>query len=219
MLPVMSPVPAAEVGLRRVPRQARSRARVDAIIAALVELVSEVDTPGKLTTADVAARADLPLGSLYEYFEDLDSIVDATVARMLQRHDELLDDVAVHPPRSLTALVDVLMDAYLRLYREEPAFVSLRMSVLFQPYHRDWLNDRVRRFVRTVATTATSEGILPADGRLAERLDLVFSIGDAIIIAAYRDDPKGDQLVIDDGRVILRYAVGRLAKDARAKAE
>lgn len=66
------------IGLRRPPRQARSRARVDAIVNGLVELVHE-GRGADLTTTEVAERAGIPIGSLYEYFEDLSSIVDAAV--------------------------------------------------------------------------------------------------------------------------------------------
>lgn len=215
----MSKVPSADVGLRRVPRQARSRARVDAIIAALVELVAESADPGALTTADVAARAGLPLGSLYEYFEDLAAIVDAAVVRMLDRHDALLAEVAAQPADTVDGLTDQLFDHYLRLYREQPAFVSLRNSVLFQPYQRTWLGDRVREFVRRIIDTAVGSGLFVDSSDLAERLDVVFVIGDALVQASYRSDRAGNPRVIAEGRAILRLAVGRVASGASSEAE
>lgn len=209
----------SEIGLRRVPRQARSRARVDTIITALVDLVGAVDDPGALTTADVAARAGVPLGSLYEYFEDLGSIVDAAVARMLDRHDELLADVTADVAPDTDQLTDQLFDHYLVLYREQPEFVSLRNSVLFEPRHREWLSERVAAFVRRIVDVATENGVLPAAPDTAERLDLVFVIGDALVQEARRKDARDAQHTIDEGRMILRYAVDRIARGVGLEAE
>jgi AcrR family transcriptional regulator len=69
---------------RRVPRkqpsQQRSRERVDRILRAAGELLA---TEGfeSLSTNAIAARAGLPIGSLYQYFEDKDQIIDELVRR------------------------------------------------------------------------------------------------------------------------------------------
>lgn len=199
------------VGLRREPKQDRSRARVDAIVTALVELVGE-RVPSQLTTTDVAERAGVPIGSLYEYFEDLPSIVDAAVARMLDRHDELLAERSATPPSTAHEFVDVLFDAYFALYAEQPGFVTLRNSTLFEPHHRSWLTSRVEGFLARAGASATAAGVL---GRGVDdpRLGLVISTGDAMLQRVFRDDPAGDPMLVAESRIVLKFMVDRLAVD------
>jgi AcrR family transcriptional regulator len=196
------------VGLRREPKQGRSRARVDAIITALVELVGE-RIPSELTTTDVADRAGVPIGSLYEYFEDLPAIVDAAVARMLDRHDELL--LAAPTPETAHEFVDVLFDAYLVLYAEQPGFVTLRNSTLFEPHHRQWLAERVEGFLDRAGTAAAARGVVGGEAGPDARLGLVIVTGDAMLQRIFRDDPTGDLVLIAESRVVLKFMVDRLA--------
>jgi AcrR family transcriptional regulator len=198
------------IGLRRTPRQARSRARVDAVVTALLDLVGEVERASELTTADVALRAGVPLGSLYEYFDNLPAIVDAAMARILERHDELLLDLRTSPPRNLRQLVDALFDTYLQLYSEQPGFLALRHSTLFEPHHRDWLTERVGSFVRDVAEHGTALGVFARRPDTFERLDFVFAMGDGILQTALRRGGPGDPMILDEGRAIIQYAARRL---------
>jgi AcrR family transcriptional regulator len=200
------------VGLRRAPKQDRSRARVDAIVTALVELVGE-RAPSQLTTTDVAERAGVPIGSLYEYFEDLPSIVDAAVARMLDRHDELLVGREGPPPSSAHEFVDTLFDAYLALYREQPGFLTLRNSTLFEAHHRQWLIDRVEGFLADAGAEAAARGVLGRDLAADRRLGLLMAAGDAMLQRVFRDDPAGDAVLIAESRVVLKFMADRLAVD------
>lgn len=196
-------------GLRRIPRQARSMARVDAVIDALFELVAEVERPSELTTADVATRAEVPLGSLYEYFEDLSGIVDAAISKALDRHDELLQHVGEAPPKNLRQLVDTLFDTYYQLYVEVPGFLALRNSTLFEQHHRREVQGRIVRFVRTISTSGTALGVFTRANGTAERLEFLFAIGDSILQAALRDGPPGDPMALEEGRAIIHYAARR----------
>lgn len=200
------------VGLRRVPQQARSRAKVEACIRALVLLVGR-KVPSQITTADVAEEAGLPLGSLYEYFEDLSGVVDAAVWRMLERHDQLLEDIMVAMPDRLNAehgLIDALYDTYLQLYREEPGFLALRHSTLFEQHHRRWTTERVERLVKRVLTAALEAGVVTQRADLLSRVDLVLGVGEGILQAVFLRDADGDPVLISEGREILRFAADRI---------
>lgn len=200
------------VGLRRVPQQARSRAKVEACIRALVVLVGR-KVPSQITTADVADEAGLPLGSLYEYFEDLSGVVDAAVWRMLERHDQLLEDILEAMPERVTtqhAVIDALYDTYIQLYREEPGFLALRHSTLFEQHHRQWTTERIERLVKRVLAAAVEAGVVTPRADLVNRVDLVLGVGDGILQAVFLRDPHGDETLISEGREILRFAADRI---------
>jgi AcrR family transcriptional regulator len=67
---------------RRSPKQARSRATWDAIVEAASQIL-ERGGPDALNTNDVAARAGVSIGTLYQYFPDKQAILLAAARREL----------------------------------------------------------------------------------------------------------------------------------------
>jgi len=65
---------------RRSPRQARSRATWEAIVEAAAQIL-ERQGPEGLTTNDVAGRAGVSIGTLYQYFPDKQAILLAAARR------------------------------------------------------------------------------------------------------------------------------------------
>ncbi|HSL56544.1 MAG TPA: TetR/AcrR family transcriptional regulator [Acidimicrobiales bacterium] len=202
---------ASTVGLRREPVQRRSRERVDAILAAATELLAEVEGT-EITTTTIAARAGVPVGSLYEYFVDREAVIDAVAARMLDRHDEHLRAALTAAPESLEAMVDALYAAYADFYRAEPAFISLRLSSLYTREHRSWVVERIDHLLADVVKVGADAGVLPDDPGLVDRLQLVWAVGDAVLQVGYRSDPRGDPAVIAEGREIVLVALARAAR-------
>src|SRR4029450_9420731 len=66
--------------LRRVPVQGRSVARVQRMLDACAELVDEVGYEG-LTTTLLAERAEVAIGSVYQFFPDKRALVHALALR------------------------------------------------------------------------------------------------------------------------------------------
>jgi AcrR family transcriptional regulator len=78
-------------GLRKLPTQARSRARVEAILKAAGALLGEVGYDG-VTTNLIAERAGVPVGSIYQFFETKDDIIAALVERFQARIHKLASE-------------------------------------------------------------------------------------------------------------------------------
>lgn len=66
---------------RKIPRQARARASVDAILEAASQVLQGED--GALTTNAVAKRAGVSIGTLYQYFPDKNAILIALARQEL----------------------------------------------------------------------------------------------------------------------------------------
>src|SRR5919202_1509605 len=74
---------AAEIPrLRRVPRQARSRARLQRMLDAADKLLAD-EGAESLTTTRVAEAAGVSVGSLYQYLPNKGAIVEALANRYL----------------------------------------------------------------------------------------------------------------------------------------
>ena len=74
----MTPQPL--VKMRKKPTQARAGATVDAIVEAAAQVLQKEGEEG-LTTARVAARAGVSIGSIYQYFPNKDAILLALIRK------------------------------------------------------------------------------------------------------------------------------------------
>lgn len=74
------PAPEMLKPLRKQPRQARAEATIAAIVEAAAQIL-ERDGEEAATTAAIAARAGVSIGSVYQYFEDRDAILAAVIRR------------------------------------------------------------------------------------------------------------------------------------------
>lgn len=69
---------------RRVPVQERSRATVEAILQATAQILVERGYRGT-NTNDVAERAGVSIGTLYQYFSNKNELIDEVTQRQLDR--------------------------------------------------------------------------------------------------------------------------------------
>ncbi|HEY9828093.1 MAG TPA: TetR/AcrR family transcriptional regulator [Stenomitos sp.] len=117
-------------GLRRKPRQTRSQERVDRILA-VAEALFTTEGYAKTTTNAIAAQAQVPIGSFYQFFPDKAAILQAIALRYTGRLQQylktLLDtpDVAVLP---LPEYVDRLVDATDHFFVENPGYHAVFMD-------------------------------------------------------------------------------------------
>ncbi|WP_162932624.1 TetR/AcrR family transcriptional regulator [Solimonas sp. K1W22B-7] len=75
--------------MRQKPQQSRSRQMVDSIVEATMQVIAERGV-ADLTTTHVAQRAGVSVGSLYQYFESKEALLDAVVKRMTAEVQKLI---------------------------------------------------------------------------------------------------------------------------------
>lgn len=109
------------IEFRKHPRQDRSRAKVDGILAAAADLCSGRGLDA-LTTNAVAARAGVSIGSLYQYFPGkaalLAALIRAERATLLEAVERIVSSEAA---QSLNQLVDGLIKAAVGHYLARPS--------------------------------------------------------------------------------------------------
>jgi AcrR family transcriptional regulator len=113
-------------GLRKLPTQARSRARVEAILQAAGALLGEVGYDA-VTTNLIAERAGVPVGSIYQFFETKDDIIAALVARFQERIRKLAGEEldAASAARDRHAFIASLVEGIAGIQAEANAFVCV----------------------------------------------------------------------------------------------
>lgn len=194
-----SPGPAG--GLRRAPVQRRSAERLARILDACAR---ELDEAGyeRLSTRAVAARAGVPIGSVYHFFSDKRAMADALAHRNL---DDFLGRTAARLAEPGTGTdwrtaVDVLVDEYTAMKRTAPGFALIDFGVPGET-NQD-LADRL---------PALLGDRLPADpADPAVRLALVIAVeaADAALQLAFRTDPDGDPRVLAETKRLVRAYLG-----------
>ena len=138
----------------RPPRQARSQASLDRLLAAVERVIAERGV-ARLTVQEVARRAGLATGTLYTRFENKDALLRTfTVAffgRARRTADSLLDDTrwrAMAPAPLVAAIVRVLVKSYRAkrpLLRALYLYVRTHPDTEFQAEAAAFNGDFVRR--------------------------------------------------------------------------
>jgi AcrR family transcriptional regulator len=112
-------------GLRKMPTQARSQARVANILKATGALLGEVGY-ADLTTNLIAERAKIPVGSIYQFFEGKDDIVAALVGQFRERILALAGELdARSARRDHHAFIARLIDGIAAIQADTSAFVCV----------------------------------------------------------------------------------------------
>jgi AcrR family transcriptional regulator len=106
---------------RRQPTQERAKARVERILAAASELIAETGSDAVRMT-EVAARAGIPIGSLYQYFPDKAAILRTLALRFMDRVREGLRDglAGITDGEEALSRIDAILEGYYATFLNEP---------------------------------------------------------------------------------------------------
>jgi AcrR family transcriptional regulator len=111
---------------RRIPQQDRSRRRYDQILDVATNLFSEKGFE-RTTTNEIASRAGISIGSLYQYFRNKEAIVVALMDRYVEAVRGVTDEFMARDVQALSVAeaIDQLLDPYVRFHTENAAFSRL----------------------------------------------------------------------------------------------
>jgi AcrR family transcriptional regulator len=155
---------------RRKPRQARARVRVEAILEATAELLGELGAD-TLTTADIAARAGIPIGSVYHYFPSKEAVLAELADRKFRAIDAA---VAAHLGEGLAELpwrraLERALDAGVAAFRGDPTYVAVWRAMRASSTFRSVARASDERFARALAALPVVSSVPAARARVALR--------------------------------------------------
>jgi AcrR family transcriptional regulator len=184
--------------IRNEPVQARSTARLAALLDAAAHVVDEIGYE-RLTTAMVAERAGASIGTVYRYFPDRIAVLQSLAARNAERIGEqvlieLSDRRHSDWASALTASSEIFIDAF----RQEPGFASLRYGDVLDL--RPFVGVSAMRLMadRMFAVLVERFGMDSGDpARVAFQTAL--TVSDAIAADAFQRDAHGDATVLGQG--------------------
>lgn len=185
--------------LRNAPVQARSAARLTALLDATASVLADVGME-RLTTALVAERAGASIGTVYRYFPDRVTLLQALAARNLERLEERID--AAIPAISGPAIeaLDAVAGLFVAMFREEPGFRSLRLGDVLDVRDAARPEAAKARLARSIADAmAVAYDDVEIDC-LAERLDVALEVLDSLVTRAFLAEPDGDERFLTPAR-------------------
>ncbi|MBF8186586.1 TetR family transcriptional regulator [Nonomuraea sp. K274] len=202
--------------LRRRPAQRRSAERVERMLDECALLLDEVGYEA-LTTKEVARRAEVPIGTFYQFFHDKLGLVRALALRNLDAFlERITKRVAAADPTHWTDLVDLAIDEFVDMKRTTPGFAVMDFGeVLTAPgggpvagtkHSLDGSHDNSAVVADRLRVLLLERLDAPARPELDRAVLVAVEATDAVLKLAFRGDPRGDPaLVAECKRLIRRY--------------
>jgi AcrR family transcriptional regulator len=131
-----APSAEARTAPRRTPQQERSRARVDAILAAARGLIAQRED---VSMREIAAAARVPIASIYQYFPDRDAVFRAITLEFYARIRGRLEAALsfVKHAEDLSTLFDVMIDGLAGELRQSRSHLNVWAHTQSSPVLRE----------------------------------------------------------------------------------
>ncbi len=192
--------------LRNPPRQARSAARVKHLLD-VAEVVFEDVGYDAATTNEIAARAEVPVGTLYRWFPDKAALAEALTDRYLDRlvgiSDELLGHIA--PGERIGDFLHRVMARLVAETRDQKALSALLVSAMV-PGRRSHAGERLRSGLEGHISALVELRVPGIPDDLRDRTaSVAVSIACLVLAAADGEGPDARAVTEEYVDVLLAY--------------
>ncbi|MET8001938.1 TetR/AcrR family transcriptional regulator [Nonomuraea glycinis] len=207
--------------LRRRPAQRRSVERVERMLDECALLLDEIGYES-LTTKEVARRAEVPIGTFYQFFPDKQGLVRALALRNLEaflgRVSEL---IAAAELSHWTDLVELAIDEFVSMKRSTPGFGVVDFGEVLRAPGGPAIEGTNRMLDAALENNAVVADRLrglgtdllgvPLDRGLDRAILVAVEAADAVLKLAFRVDHDGDpELIAECKQLVRRYLADHL---------
>jgi AcrR family transcriptional regulator len=199
----MTPHDAEDRGRRAQPQQSRSHAKVEAILKAARQILT--DPAQQLTIRNLADRLGFSTGVIYRYFESLDAIADAVVREHAELTERGLAELLARiEPDTAEGLFDQVFQFFIDFYADNPEIASSGLNGDLAMRYLEVERASNEEAIRMVLKRGRDLGVLGAGRRIEIRVRLLwFAVGEAVT-DSFADDPEGDQMLFEEIRRMTR---------------
>ncbi|WP_017241928.1 TetR/AcrR family transcriptional regulator [Streptomyces sp. SS] len=191
--------------VRREPQQARSRARVEAILTAADRILSQEGYEA-LTMRRIAEESGAPVGSIYQFYPDKGAVVDALGRRYLLAFASAIDELVERAVSGeLTDLVGTMVDVYADLFRSQPGGMALWAGRHLSPElaradeaSNTLIADGLRRIVEHLTGG-------PGGERARRATRMVVWASNAVLHEVFKGDGEPDLETVEELKRMLRF--------------
>ncbi|MCH8203741.1 MAG: TetR/AcrR family transcriptional regulator [Candidatus Hydrogenedentes bacterium] len=203
---------------RRVPVQARSRERVERILDAAAQLLSDQGYDAVKTNL-IAKRAGVSIGSIYQFFPNRFAIFNALADRYRKKIASALSKTMgpESPDRPWEEALEDGFESLAEMWRDDWAFHMVWLAIqntaelteARERYREMLINEELVYFLRR---------ILPdrSDSRLQAIARVMLEAGNVLLDQSMRNGDAQDPLVIDELKFLMHSYIHAHVKSARA---
>lgn len=194
---------AGDRGRRAQPQQSRSHAKVEAILKAARQILT--DPAQQLTIRNLADRLGFSTGVIYRYFESLDAIADAVVREHAELTDRGLADLLARiEPDTAEALFDQVFQFFIDFHADNPEMASSGLNGDLAMRYLEVERASNEESIRMVLKRGRDLGVLGESRRIEIRVRLLWFAAGEAVTNSFVDDPEGDQMLFEEIRRIAR---------------
>ena len=183
--------------LRKAPRQSRSRSVVEAVLGAASERLSRSGDEADVSLQDIAKRAGVGIGSLYDYFRDRRSLLAALAAMVTEDNLDAFQvllakthDLPLNEACGL--LVDFCFETYASNKRSSRAIMKIAHSVGLMPA----LAQSQTVFAQSLADALRSRGDVTAPDVNVAAWTVTQAMMGVVQTMIWQDDPTYERQAV-----------------------
>lgn len=191
-----TPLMSSSALIRNEPVQARSTARLAALLDSAAAVISEIGYE-RLTTAMVAERAGASIGTVYRYFPDRIAVLQSLAARNSERlMGRVADELTAGRHASATDAVVSVLTATAELFRSEPGYRSVRIGDVL-----DLLPPQTEATANAMMSDVVTDALVSGYG-VTDNAEVRLTVGtaveitDALVTRAFARNPRGDEALL-----------------------
>lgn len=190
---------------RRKPSQVRSRDRVERILDATAALLSEMPVE-KITTAAIAHKAGVPIGSVYQYFPNKLAVLAQLARRVMEQVDLktaslIAEDFGVLP---WDQAIDRAIDATMEGYASQPGYMQLLLSIRPTPEFGAITDESNERVAAMLALHPALQELIPAERIQLVTRSAIRAVNSLQDWALSVDDPDLANEIIGEMKTLLK---------------
>jgi AcrR family transcriptional regulator len=191
---------------RREPVQRRSRRRVDLLLKAAAELLAEGGVDA-LTIRALAARAEIPVATIYRYFANRDEIIAAYLDHQLEQIDQAVVEAVLGLERvTVRSLTQAVALAHMRHHQAHPEGVPVWFGGRLNPAVLDRVRELDARLAASLRSATAAAGLLSGTPTFnAELIVRLFDRMFEFVFLAARTPEDQETIVLTFVDIIATY--------------
>lgn len=192
--------------LRNSPQQSRSKQSLETILRTCGEIIDESGHAG-VTTAEIAKRADMAIGTVYRFFPDRIALLLGVYDFMISRYIEIaLETFAEKPAETWQEAFTTLVESTCSARRTIPGYKATHYRILPDGPNEYKYQERTRAYIDAVVALLSQYDDVPSGPEWHKRVAVAIELSRTMQRIAFDADPEGDPtLIAEAASVPLTY--------------
>ncbi|MEM7135248.1 MAG: TetR/AcrR family transcriptional regulator [Myxococcota bacterium] len=178
---------------------------MERILEATATLLNEMPVD-KITTQAIADTAEVPIGSVYQYFPNKLSVLAELARRVMERVDASTAELVADQFGVLSwdQAIDRAVDVTIQGYSGQPGYVQLLLSIRPTPEFREITDESNDRVAAMMALHPALQAVLPPDRIRLITKSAIKAVNALQDWALSIDDPEESAEIVAEMKTLLK---------------